>query len=159
MSPALLWFVLGLACFLCEMAFPHLVLCFFGLGAWVVAALVWQCALSVAVQTGLFLVLSLALLFALRRGLRRMFRGESRKPGEASPHSHPLCGAQGHITRTGPGECEASIGGSFWRVCPAEAGQQLAEGMSVRVVEAAPGDATLLLVAPLVAQSTIPAPQ
>ena len=149
MSPALLWFVLGLACFLCEMAFPHLVLCFFGLGAWLVATLLWQCDLSVAVQTGIFLALSLVLLFALRRALRRMFYGESRKPGETSPHGHPLCGAQGRITRVGPGESEAAIGGSFWRVRPAEPGLSLAEDMPVRVLGAAPDDATLLLVEPL----------
>ena len=143
MTPALLWFVLGLACFLCEMAFPHLVLCFFGLGAWVVAVLAWQCTLAVAVQTGVFLALSLALLFALRRVLRRMFYGET------SPHRHPLCGAQGCITRTGPGESEAAIGGSFWRVRPADPGHALVADMPVRVCGAAPEDATLLLVEPL----------
>ena len=152
MSSALLWFLLGLACFLCEMALPHLVLCFFGAGAWAVALLDWLAAPGLAMETGIFLGLSLLLLLALRRLLRNVFLGERRKPGEASPHQHPLCGARGQITRAGAGEGEAAIGGSFWRVRPCDAAATLTEGMTVCVRGADASDATLLLVEPVLQQ-------
>ncbi|MAE69408.1 MAG: hypothetical protein CME06_02940 [Gemmatimonadetes bacterium] len=38
---ALLWFVVGLALALAEMAAPGVILIFFGLGAWVVALTTW----------------------------------------------------------------------------------------------------------------------
>jgi membrane protein implicated in regulation of membrane protease activity len=71
MSPALIWFVVGLVLILLELALPGVILVFIGLGAWVAALLVWLGWVdSLAGQMIVFALSSTVLLV----GLRRLFK-------------------------------------------------------------------------------------
>ena len=72
MSPALIWFVVGLVLMLLELALPGVILVFIGLGAWVAALMAWLGWVdSLAGQMIVFAVSSIVLLV----GLRRVFKG------------------------------------------------------------------------------------
>lgn len=72
----ILWFVAGLALVLLEFVVPGVVLVFFGLAAWVVAAGMWIGLIdSLAAQSIVFCVTSLLLLFGLRRYVSAWFVG------------------------------------------------------------------------------------
>ncbi len=75
-SPTLIWFLVGLALVLVEVAAPGVILVFFGLGAWIVA-LTTQVGLtgSLASQLLVFTIASVALLFTLRKWVRSRFLG------------------------------------------------------------------------------------
>jgi len=76
---ALIWFIVGLALVLSEFFLPGVILVFFGIAAMVVAALIHVGLIgSLGVALIVFSVLSLALLFTLRRFFKDMFVGRSR---------------------------------------------------------------------------------
>ncbi len=75
-DPALLWFVVGLALALAELAAPGVILIFFGLGAWIVALSTWIGLTSgLGSQLLLFALASTASLVGLRRWIRDRFSG------------------------------------------------------------------------------------
>ncbi len=79
MSP-LLWFLLGLAVMLFELALPGFVVIFFGIGAWVTALLVWLGVLqSLNAQLLAFLASSVLALLALRSWLQHTLQGRVTK--------------------------------------------------------------------------------
>ena len=78
MNPPLVWFLVGLVLLLLEFAIPGIVLVFFGVGAWFVAAgaaLGWVPDLTL--QLLLFIAASLTLLFLLRGLVRKWFIGDT----------------------------------------------------------------------------------
>jgi membrane protein implicated in regulation of membrane protease activity len=74
-NPGLLWFLAGLALLLTELFTPSLILMFFGIGAWIVAALYLLFAISLPAQLFIFAASSLLLLIFLRRKLKPVFLG------------------------------------------------------------------------------------
>lgn len=153
MSAALLWFLLGLTFLGVELAAPHLVLMFFGLGAWA-AALADLGSLGLNVQIVVFIAVSLLSLVLLRRHMRSVFAGrfvENGGEGAENGAPHPLAGRKGRVSRATapdrPGEVE--IDGSFWRAL-SEA--PLEPGTEIRVQGTDRGDAMLLRVASLEAE-------
>lgn len=77
-SYKLFWFALGLAFLILEVATPGIVFLFFGLGAWVVMAILLLATPPPAVQWVVFIAVSVAALVALRRHVTRLF---SKKDG------------------------------------------------------------------------------
>ena len=76
-SPELIWLIVGLVFLFLEFLIPGVVLVFFGLGAFITAALVWAGVLgSMTGQLLFFSAASLVLLFSLRRFVSRAFRGK-----------------------------------------------------------------------------------
>ena len=75
----LIWFIVGLVVFLLEFAHPALILFFFGLGAWIVAALCLIADISINTQLAVFIVTSLVLLFGLRNWAKAYFVGKKRQ--------------------------------------------------------------------------------
>lgn len=76
MTPAQIWFLVGLVLVLAEFAVPGVVLVFIGLGAWVASfatRLGWTD--SLAAQMTVFAVSSLVLLLGLRRLFKSWFMG------------------------------------------------------------------------------------
>ena len=55
-DPSLIWFIIGLALFLMELAIPGLVLMFFGMGAWLVAVLCLIFNIGLDVQLIIFII-------------------------------------------------------------------------------------------------------
>lgn len=77
----LVWFLLGLAFVLSELMVPGVVLLFFGIGAWLAAALLWLGVIdSLAAALAVFTMTSVLSLLLLRKYVVRTFRG--RKSGE-----------------------------------------------------------------------------
>lgn len=151
MSAPLLWFLLGLAFLLVELAAPTLVLIFFSAGAWVTACAALL-GLPPAWQLVLFILVSLLTLLVLRRHLRAVFGGRAHRAADADAQGghapgHPLTGRVGLVSKAlRPGEVgEVSIDGSFWR---AVADEEIHAGRAVRVLGTRPDDALLLRVAP-----------
>ncbi len=73
-----LWFIAGLVMILLEFVAPGIVIVFFGIGAWVVAAGMWIGLIdSVPAQCMTFAISSLVTLFTLRRYLTAWFVGDS----------------------------------------------------------------------------------
>ena len=155
MGLPLLWFLLGLAFLAVELAYPTLVLGFFGIGAWV-AACAALTGLAVGWQVVVFIAASLLALRLLRRRFRHVFGGRSEAATDAhdyggsgeTPPPHPLAGHVGVVSKPiRPGERgEVRIDGSFWR---ATAREPIPEGREVRVLGGSPEDSLLLRVEPL----------
>lgn len=74
-EPAIVWFVIGLACVVAEFALPGLIIVFFGAGAWVVALILLAVDLNLFWQLLVFIFSSVAALWLLRH--RFVSRAES----------------------------------------------------------------------------------
>jgi inner membrane protein len=72
-TPAVIWFLIGLAFLLLEIAVPGLIIFFFGLGAWIVALLFIFFDPSLTMQLLIFAFSSILLLILLRKFLKRRF--------------------------------------------------------------------------------------
>jgi membrane protein implicated in regulation of membrane protease activity len=81
-DPSLVWFLVGLALFLMELAMPGLVLMFFGMGAWLVAILCLIFNIQLDAQLIIFIVSSVLFLVTLRKYVNKLFSG--RKKTETS---------------------------------------------------------------------------
>ncbi|MFZ5941555.1 MAG: NfeD family protein [Bacteroidota bacterium] len=72
-NPAVIWFLIGLAFLLIELALPGLVIFFFGIGAWITALVCAFTDLNLNWQILIFMVTSLLGLVLLRKYIRRKF--------------------------------------------------------------------------------------
>lgn len=72
-NPAVIWFLIGLAFLLIELALPGLVIFFFGIGAWITALVCAFTDLNLNWQILIFIVTSLLGLVLLRKYIRRKF--------------------------------------------------------------------------------------
>jgi len=150
MSPAVIWFVVGIGCFVAEILTPHFVLMFFGLGA-LAAALFSLFAHDVVLEVVVFSAVSLTSLPLLRSRMLAGLWGRARSASErdAEPGGQP--GQSGQVGRSGVvsrdipagGVGEVALGGSYWR---AVAGEALPAGVDIRVVGHVPDNEILLWV-------------
>jgi membrane protein implicated in regulation of membrane protease activity len=74
-KPELIWFLVGLVLLLLEFAAPGLIIFFFGVGAWIVAAICLFTDVSLNIQLVIFLITSVLLLLSLRKWLKTIFVG------------------------------------------------------------------------------------
>jgi len=72
-NPAVIWFLIGLAFLLLELALPGLVIFFFGIGAWITALVCAFTDINVNWQILIFMITSLLGLILLRKYIRRKF--------------------------------------------------------------------------------------
>ncbi len=80
LRPELIWFLVGLVMLLLEFTLPGLIIFFFGVGAWIVAALCFASAYvhnSINMQLLIFLVSSILSLLILRKWLKGAFQGHT----------------------------------------------------------------------------------
>ena len=71
LSPATLWFILGVLLFVIEFAVSGFLAVFFAVGAWVTAILIWLGVLDVFwMQLAVFLIVSIVSLVLLRKKLK-----------------------------------------------------------------------------------------
>ena len=68
-EPAIIWFLIGLICFIIEFSAPGVVVMFFGIGAWIVAILLFAFDLRTDIQIVIFVICSIASLLLLRKKL------------------------------------------------------------------------------------------
>ena len=149
MSPPVMWFVFGMACFAAEVLAPHFVLMFFAVGA-LAAALVSLFSHNIIAELIVFSASSLISLALVRSRALHSLWGRARSaaahnadPGVGGPPSQT--GRTGIVSRDIPlcGEGEIALGGSYWR---AVAGEALPAGAAVRVAGHAKGNEILLRV-------------
>lgn len=76
-SYELIWFFFGLVLMLMELVLPGFIIIFFGIGAWVIAVLLWfGIELTFSTQLALFLVVSITSLFIFRKYGSKYFKGK-----------------------------------------------------------------------------------
>jgi membrane protein implicated in regulation of membrane protease activity len=79
-NDSVIWFGLGLACFLFEFMLPGFILFFFGVGAWIVALLTLFLDVSINVQILLFLASSVLTVLLFRNWLKQKFGMNEQTP-------------------------------------------------------------------------------
>lgn len=147
LSAYMIWFFVGLAFALAELAGSGLILIFFALGAWVTAVVTFFTPISLAVQLGVFVGASLISLFALRRYVRQAFKGFT-KDGAEDEVEHVDLGKTAVVIKMikpkRPGKIKYR--GSFWK---AAAEQEIAEGELVRITGKLENDSQTFTVQPI----------
>jgi len=74
MKPEFIWAMVGLILLLLEFALPGLIIFFFGVGAWIVAATCFFVDIGINAQLSIFITSSVVLLIALRQWLECLCR-------------------------------------------------------------------------------------
>ena len=146
-SPALIWFLIGVAFLIAELAVPGFILIFFTAGCWIAAIVVLFMHIKLTSQIIVFIVSSLILLFALRKYSLRIFKGTARSNIDDN-YSNSKIGKTAIVTKTiapnVPGEIK--VMGSFWR---AVADTKIEYGQSVTIESQESEDGLTLKVKPL----------
>jgi membrane protein implicated in regulation of membrane protease activity len=131
-SPELIWFIVGLFLLLAEFIVPGLIIAFFALGAWLVAAVCLLRPLSLNAQLGLFIGSSVLSLLVARKWVAGMFKGFTTGKQDTNVDLNDFIGQRAVVTRAIaaklPGKVE--FHGTHWT---AEAHQDIAEGSVVEI--------------------------
>ena len=135
LSPTLIWFLVGLALALLELAAPGVILVFFGLGAWI-AAITTAIGITPTLwsQLVVFTLSSVLSLFLLRRWIRNRFLGYEGDSRDGTVDLDDFVGKTVKVTRAvSPGSREGRVEfkGAEWTAVADEA---LAEGDLVKIV-------------------------
>ena len=76
-TPWLIWFVVGVVLAFLELMAPGIVIIFFGIGCWVVAAVLLIYPITLSQQVFLFIAASILSIVFLRKWFMRAFKGAS----------------------------------------------------------------------------------
>ena len=145
-SPALIWFFIGVGFLVAELGVPAFILIFFAAGAWLVALLLWMVNLGITAQVVVFMLSSISLLATLRKYSLKTFKGDitntldnsftDTKVGQIAVVTKPI-----HPNQVG----EVKVMGSYWR---AVSDATLHEGQPALVVSIESEDGLTLKVIP-----------
>ena len=131
LSSSLIWFLVGVAFLIAELAVPGFILIFFTAGCWIAALATWLFDFELTSQILVFLVSSLTLLFTLRKYSLKIFKGEAQDNMD-DHYTESKIGKTAMVSKTInpniPGEIK--VMGSFWR---AVAEVEIKEGQSVLI--------------------------
>ena len=131
-SPVLVWFLVGIACYVIELALPGFIIFFFGIGAWCVAVVLAITDVSLTQQLIIFLTASLVTLGLLRSRLRSVFLGDKLEQDDSvNIDSSRTIGTVSEAVIP-PAMGQVKYGGTFWR---AAADEKIAVGTVVEIVE------------------------
>ena len=130
-SPVLAWFLVGIACYVVELALPGFIIFFFGIGAWCVALVLAITDVSLSQQLIIFIVCSLITLALLRSRLRSVFSGGALEQDDSV--NVDSAQATGTVTEViiPPALGQVKYGGTFWR---AGADEEITVGTVVEIV-------------------------
>lgn len=130
-STPLIWFLVGVAFLIAELALPGFILIFFAAGCWIVAIISWLFTIDLTIQILIFMVSSLVLLFTLRKYSINVFKGQTRDIID-DKYAESKIGKTAIVTKTIapnlPGEIK--VMGSYWR---AIADVEIKEGSPVSI--------------------------
>jgi len=132
-----IWFLLGAVLVTAEFFVPGILLVFFGASAWIVAALVAFVPYvhdRLALQIGIWVVLSLVLLFSLRRWLTAQLTGFTSQREDLSKPIQECVGQRVEVVDTiVPGRAgRVKWKGTQWK---AEADRQIEAGAMAEIIE------------------------
>jgi inner membrane protein len=142
-NPAIIWFLIGLALLLAELALPGLIVIFFGLGAWTAALAFLLFDLSFNGQLIVFMAASLLNLVLLRRSLQQRWWQRRQRGTELTDE---FLGRTCSVTvpiLPGPGGGKVHFKGTTWK---ALANVEIPAGETVRIIGK---DSIVLLVEPV----------
>ena len=131
-EPQVIWCLVGLVLLLMEFVMPGLIVFFFGLGAWVVAAVCLFADISINAQLIIFIISSIVLLLVLRKWLKGVFFGHVKSKQELTEDLKEYAGEKVVVTekiglnRSG----KVELHGTNWE---AEADEEIAEGTVVEI--------------------------
>ena len=132
-DPALIWFIVGLVFLVLELMAPGLVIVFFGIGAWIVAAICLLIPISLNTQLIIFIVSSALVLLALRNKFKTLFHGHTSDIQNQNKDMDDFIGQRAVVKETiiphRSGKVE--FNGSLWN---ADAAEEIAVGEDVQVV-------------------------
>ena len=133
LKPELIWFLIGLLLLLAEFAIPGLIVLFFGIGAWIVAAICRITNPSLNVQLGIFIGTSLLSLVLLRTWLKGIFLGHVTGRQDLNEDLNDFVGERAVVTQAiAPKQLgKVELHGTHWT---AEAEAEIAEGTAVEVI-------------------------
>lgn len=133
MSASLTWIAVGLLLVLFEFVIPGFIIFFFGIGAILTGLLKFLIPMELDVQIILFAVLSVILLFGLRRFFPKVFRGENARSGPLPPDTEDCTGQSARVAEPiAPGHAgKVEFQGSLWN---AESDSAHGPGETVTVV-------------------------
>ena len=131
-EPQVIWCLVGLALLLLEFIMPGLIVAFFGLGAWVVAAVCLFADISLNTQLIIFIVSSIVLLLVLRKWLKGVFFGHVKSRQELTEDLKEYVGEKVVVTEAiGPNRTgKVELHGTNW---VAEDDEEIAEGTVVEI--------------------------
>jgi len=132
-KPELIWFVIGLVMLLLEFSMPGLVIFFFGVGAWLVAAICLFADISVNTQLIIFILASVLLLITLRKWLKNTFIGRSASKKTSDEISEEFLGEKAKVLKEITPETKGRVEfhGSTW---DAESDENIPEGTTVEII-------------------------
>lgn len=131
-KPELFWFFIGLVLFLAELIIPGFFIFFFGLGAWVTAAVCLIGEPGTNLQIIIFAVTSVLSLIALRRIIQKKFFYNKGKLSEAVEDEFTGKEALA-ITDLGPDKKgKIEFKGTSWK---GESNSEIKEGQTVIIIE------------------------
>lgn len=133
LKPEFIWALIGLILLLMEFTVPGLIIFFFGVGAWVVAAVCLFTNISVNMQLVIFLVSSVLLLLALRKWIRSVFVGHVYSRQNAGEDLHEFVGHKVLVKNAiiPPQTGSVELNGVDWK---AQADCQIQSGQMVEIV-------------------------
>lgn len=116
-TPEVIWFLIGVGLLLLELVVPGLIFVFFGIGAWVTAAVLLGVDLSLNSQLLLFSLTSVGSLLLLRKSLRKKYMDVSINGVEETDNG--FIGSQAiSLTEIEPGkDGKVEFNGSQWEAC------------------------------------------
>lgn len=132
-KPELIWFLVGLAMLLWEFAAPGFIIFFFGIGAWIVAVICLIADVSLNLQLGLFIVISVLLLVSLRKWVKKIFMGRITSKESADESAAEFIGRKAVVTKeiTPIVNGKVEFRGSTWN---AEAEEIIPQGTTVEII-------------------------
>jgi membrane protein implicated in regulation of membrane protease activity len=131
LSPQVIWFALGIALLLVEIASPGLIVGFFGLGALLVALLCLVVEVPLNLQLCIFVILSVASLLGFRRKFKTLLSQEGRVADDTI--SEEFIGRRALVTREIQSDRTGKVEfrGTYWE---AEAADEISVGSTVEIV-------------------------
>lgn len=133
LRPEVIWFLVGLALLILELAMPGLIVFFFGVGACVVAIVCLVTQIGINVQLIIFICASVLSLLLLRKWLKGLFLGHTASKQNLRENLEDFIGQHAvvkeRIVPKAGGKVE--LHGTNWT---AQADQEIAEGTVVEII-------------------------
>lgn len=129
-SPATIWFIIGIALLIAEVFVSGLFVLFFGIGAIVVSLISFFVDISITMQMAIFIVVSVASLFSLRRSLTKIYGMDA----YSNEEEQEFVGKQATVVKdiSPPAFGKIELHGARWA---ATADSPIKKGATVKIVE------------------------
>jgi len=133
LRPEIIWFLVGLLLLVLEFALPGLIIGFFGVGAWIVAAVCLITEIGINTQLAIFIVSSVLSLLLLRRWLKGVFLGHTGSKQDLKHNLEEFVGQRAVVKEKIVPKLGGKIEfhGTNWE---AQADEEIASGTVVEIV-------------------------